>query len=333
MTIIIAEAGVNHNGDIDLAKKMIDVAAEAGADYVKFQTFSAASLVTKGAPKAQYQRDNTGSDEDQFDMLKKLELSKTEHEMLIAHCRANNIGFLSTAFDIESLDFLSRLDCLDMVKVPSGELTNLPLLRRAAALRLPIILSTGMADMSEIEAAILALEGAGCGRETITVLHCTTEYPAPYGELNLRAINTISKHFGVSVGYSDHSAGLEVAVAAVARGARVIEKHFTLDKGLPGPDHKASLEPDELAAMISAIRNVECAMGDGVKQPTPSELRNKIVARKSIVAACDIAVGEILSETNLTVKRPGDGLSPMRWDEVVGQRAKKSFKQDEAIEI
>jgi N,N'-diacetyllegionaminate synthase len=329
-TLIIAEAGVNHNGDKVMAKRLIDVAAEAGADLVKFQTFSADRLVTRSAKKADYQSRATGSGESQYEMLRRLELSPAMHQELIAHCAERHIGFFSTGFDIESVDLLVNLG-QDRFKVPSGELTNLPYLRHMGSLGKSVILSSGMATMGEIEAAIEVLEHAGTPRARMTVLHCTTEYPTPMAEVNLRAMQAIHSAFGVEVGYSDHTQGIEVAIAAVAMGATVIEKHFTLDRTLPGPDHKASLEPDELRAMVTAIRNIELALGDGVKRLTPSEAANKPVARKSLVAGREIKAGEVFSAENLTAKRPGTGISPMRWDEFMGQVAQKSYKEDDLI--
>jgi len=328
--LIIAEAGVNHNGDLALARKLIDVAAEAGADLVKFQTFSADQLVTRTAAKADYQNRTTDSKESQHEMLRSLELTVEMHTELIAHCAECGIGFFSTGFDIESVDFLVGLG-QERFKIPSGEITNLPYLRHIGRMGKPIILSTGMAEMDEIQAAIDALEAAGTPRAIITVLHCTTEYPTPMAEVNLRAMQTLKTAFGVRVGYSDHTQGVEVPVAAVAMGASVIEKHFTLDRGLPGPDHQASLEPHELKAMIAAIRNIEQAMGDGIKRLTLSEAKNKPVARKSIVAGRAIRAGEVFSDDNLAAKRPGTGISPMCWDEVVGRRARRNFDADELI--
>lgn len=329
-TIIIAEAGVNHNGDLGLAKQLIDAAAKAGADLVKFQTFSADRLATRTAKKADYQAHATGSNESQHEMLRRLELTAEMHNELIAHCRARNIDFFSTGFDIESVNMLVSLG-QNRFKIPSGEITNLPYLRHIGGFGKDVILSTGMATMGEIEAAIEALEQAGTPRANLTVLHCTTEYPTPMAEVNLRAMQSIHSAFGVAVGYSDHTPGIEVAIAAVAMGASVIEKHFTLDRKLPGPDHKASLEPAELAAMIEAIRNIEIALGDGIKRLTPSEAKNKSVARKSLVASRAIKAGEILSAENITAKRPGTGISPMRWDEIVGQIAQRNYKADELI--
>ena len=330
--LIIAEAGVNHNGDLVVARELIDVAAEAGADCVKFQTFSADRLVTKNAAKADYQNQATDNGESQSAMIRELELTRDMHEILIAHCKLRGIEFFSTGFDLESIDLLVELG-LDCFKIPSGEITNLPYLRHVGKYGKPVVMSTGMATLVEIEAALNILEGAGTSRECITVLHCNTEYPTPMTDVNLQAMLTIRDTFGVQVGYSDHTLGIEVATAAVALGATVIEKHFTLDRNLPGPDHQASLEPEELKAMVSAIRNVERAMGDGIKRPSASELKNKPVARKSLVAMCAIREGEVFSEDNLTVKRPGNGLSPMRWDEVLGCKATRNFVADELIEL
>jgi N-acetylneuraminate synthase len=332
-TLIIAEAGVNHNGEIGLAKNLIAAAAAAGADLVKFQTFSAKNLVSSSAPKAEYQKKTTESSESQLEMIQKLELSWEEHAVLIEECSAHGIGFFSTAFDFQSFDLLMELGCLEQVKIPSGELTNLPLLRYMSRFGKPLFLSTGMANLGEIEAAIEAVEAAGTPRHLITVLHCTTEYPTPMEDVNLRAMVAMKKAFGVSTGYSDHTAGIEIPIAAVALGATVIEKHFTLDRNLPGPDHKASLEPHELKAMVEGIRNVERALGDGVKRPSPSELKNKPIARKSLVAIRPIRAGETFSAENIGAKRPGTGLSPMRWDEVVGRTATKNFAVDELIEL
>jgi N,N'-diacetyllegionaminate synthase len=331
-TLIIAEAGVNHNGDLELAKRLIDAAAEAGADLVKFQTFNADRLVTRTAKKADYQTQTTDNKESQYEMLRRLELTPKMHNELITHCTTRNIGFFSTGFDIESVDLLVSLG-QNHFKIPSGEITNLPYLRHIGQISKKVILSTGMATMDEIEAAIDVLEQAGTMRANITVLHCTTEYPAPMNEVNLRAMQTIQKAFGVAVGYSDHTSGIEVAIAAVALGAAVIEKHFTMDRNLPGPDHKASLEPSELKAMVTAIRNIEIALGDGVKRVTSSEAKNKSVARKSLVAKCTIKSGEVFSVENLTTKRPGTGVSPMLWDEVVGRIAARDFSPGELIEL
>jgi N,N'-diacetyllegionaminate synthase len=331
-TLIIAEAGVNHNGDINLAKRLIDAAAEAGADLVKFQTFNADRLVTRTAKKADYQNQTTDNKESQHEMLRRLELSPEMHHELIAHCASRNIGFFSTGFDIESVDLLVSLG-QNHFKIPSGEITNLPYLRHIGRLGKAVIFSTGMATMGEIEATIGALEQAGTSRSNITVLHCTTEYPTPMAEVNLRAMQSIHTVFGVAAGYSDHTSGIEVAIAAVAMGATVIEKHFTLDRNLPGPDHKASLEPAELKAMVKAIRNIELALGDGIKRLTPSEARNKPVVRKSLVASQTIKAGEAFNVQNITAKRPGTGISPMRWDEVMGRIAPRDFMEDELIEL
>jgi N,N'-diacetyllegionaminate synthase len=330
--LIIAEAGVNHNGDLDMAKQLIDAAADAGADSVKFQTFQADRLVTVSACKADYQNLTTDATESQHAMLKRLELSEEAHRALIAHCAVRGIAFFSTGFDTESIDLLRRLG-QDHFKIPSGEITNLPYLCHIGRLGRNVILSTGMSTLGDIEAAIAALETAGTVRSLITVLHCTTEYPTPMNEVNLRAMQSLRVAFGTAVGYSDHTRGTEVSIAAVALGATVIEKHFTLDRNLPGPDHQASLEPDELRAMVAAIRNIEIALGDGVKRLTPSEAKNIPIARKSIVASRDIVAGEILSANNMAVKRAGTGISPMRWDEVVGQIARRPFVPDELIVI
>lgn len=331
-TLIIAEAGVNHNGDLAVAKQLIEVAAAAGADLVKFQTFCADRLVIQQAPKAAYQAETTAQDESQYAMIHRLELTRQMHEALVAHCRVQGIGFLSTGFDLESIDLLVDLG-LNLFKVPSGEITNLPYLRYVGKQSKSIIMSTGMATLGEVEAALDTLESAGTPRSIITVLHCNTEYPTPMTDVNLRAMVTMREALGVAVGYSDHTLGTEVPVAAVALGATVIEKHFTLDRTLPGPDHRASLEPDELKVMVAAIRNIEQALGNGHKRPSPSELKNKVIARKSIVAACDIKAGENFTPDNLAVKRPGTGISPMRWDEILGRRAPRVFVRDELIEI
>jgi N,N'-diacetyllegionaminate synthase len=331
-TLIIAEAGVNHNGDIELAKKLINVAAEAGADLVKFQTFNAGRQVTRTAIKADYQTLTTDCNESQYEMLRRLELTTNMHRELILHCAARNVGFFSTGFDIESIDMLVSLG-QEQFKIPSGEITNLPYLRHIGQFQKKVILSTGMATLGEIEAAISALEKAGTSRANMTILHCTTEYPTPMNEVNLRAMQSIHSAFGLPVGYSDHTKGIEVAIAAVALGATVIEKHFTLDSSLPGPDHKASLEPEELTAMVVAIRNIEIALGDGIKRLTTSEARNKPIARKSLVATRLIKAGESFSQDNTTAKRPGTGISPMRWDEIIGRTAPRDFVPDELIDL
>ena len=332
-TLIIAEAGVNHNGDLALARDLIDVAAEAGADLVKFQTFTAKTLVSDKARKADYQiRNEVNNSDNQYSMLRRLELGREAHFSLIEHCNERGIEFFSTGFDLDSLDFLNQLG-LQKFKVPSGEITNLPYLRRVAGFRRDLILSTGMATLGEIEAAIEAIEGSGLSRKRITLLHCTTEYPAPFDEVNLRAISTLRQAFGVEVGYSDHTEGIEISLAAVALGASIIEKHFTVDKSLPGPDHAASLEPDELKELVRGIRRIEVALGSAEKRRTASEAKNIVVARKSIVAARAIMAGELFSEENLTVKRPGSGLSPMRWDEIIGYAAPRDFVVDEEIHL
>jgi len=332
-TLIIAEAGVNHNGDMALAKELIAAAAAAGADLVKFQTFIAANIISRSAPKAEYQKGATDPQESQQEMVRKLELTRENHLELIAECKKQGIGFFSTAFDQDSINLLEELGGADIVKVPSGELTNLPYLRYLTRHGKHVLLSTGMANLGEIEAAIDVVEQAGTPRDKITVLHCTTEYPTPMEDVNLRAMVNIGKAFGVSVGYSDHTPGIEVPIAAVALGATVIEKHFTLDRTLPGPDHRASLEPDELKAMVQGIRNIEKALGDGIKRPSPSELKNKPIARKSLVAARPIKAGEAFSAENLMAKRPGTGISPMQWDEVIGRTAPRDFGEDELIEL
>ena len=333
-TIIIAEAGVNHNGSLELAKQLVLKAKDAGVDYIKFQTFKASKLVTKSARQAEYQQHNTGGQEEsQYQMLKKLELSPKDHQVLIDYCRELGIMFFSTAFDSESIDYLHSLN-LGLWKIPSGEVTNYPFLKRVAAFNEKTILSTGMCEMQDVRNAVEALYEKGLSKENLILLHCNTEYPTPYEDVNLKAMEALRKEFEVEVGYSDHTQGIEVPIAAVALGASVIEKHFTLDRTLPGPDHKASLEPDELKAMVRAIRNIEKAIGgDGIKHVSGSERKNIAVARKSIVAACDIKMGEVFTEQNLTVKRPGSGISPMRWEEVLGQSAKKDFYEDDLIEI
>lgn len=331
-TLIIAEAGVNHNGNIAMAKQLVEVAAAAGADMVKFQTFSADRLATSTASKAQYQTQFAGNSESQHAMLSRLELSSEMHDLLVEHCRCHCVDFFSTAFDVKSLDFLAELG-LNRVKIPSGEITNLPYLRHVAAFGKPVILSTGMATLGEIESALAVLEGGGIGRDRITALHCNTEYPTPMADVNLRAMQNIGRAFGVAVGYSDHTAGIEVAIAAVALGATVIEKHFTLDRSLPGPDHAASLEPAELKAMVDAIRNIEVALGDGIKRASPSEAKNIAIARKSLVASRPIRRGETFTADNITAKRPGTGISPMHWDEVIGRAATRNYSPDEFISL
>ena len=329
--LIIAEAGVNHNGSLEKAKKLVLAASEAGADMVKFQTFSADRLVTISANKADYQNKTTSAAESQHEMIRKLEISREMHEELIEYCRQCGIKFFSTGFDSQSINMLVELG-LDLFKVPSGEITNLPYLRHVGEYGKPVILSTGMANMGEIETALDILENSGTLRNQITVLHCNTEYPTPIEDVNLRAMLAIKDAFGVSVGYSDHTLGIEVPIAAVSLGAKVIEKHFTLDCNLPGPDHRSSLEPDQLKAMVRAIRNIEKALGDGIKRPSPSEMKNIPIVRKSLVAATDIRAGECFTELNITVKRPGTGISPMNWNEVLGSFAVRDYKADELIE-
>ncbi|MBN2282903.1 MAG: N-acetylneuraminate synthase [Deltaproteobacteria bacterium] len=330
-TFIIAEAGVNHNGSLDLAKKMIDSAADCGVDAVKFQTFKAEKVVSKFTPKAEYQKEKTKTDESHLEMIKKLELNAAAHQRLITHCNKKKIQFLSSPFDLGSIDLLNELG-LNIFKIPSGEITNLPYLRKIGSLKKEIILSTGMADLYEIEDALNVLTNTGAKLKDITILHCNTEYPTPIEDVNLKAMLTIKSTFpGVNIGYSDHTLGIEIPIAAVSMGATVIEKHFTLDKNMEGPDHKASLDPSELKAMVCAIRNIERAMGNGIKKPSPSELKNKLISRKSIVACRDIHKGELFTEENLTVKRPGTGINPMRWDEIIGQKAKRDYQQDELI--
>lgn len=327
---IIAEAGVNHNGSLRLAKQLIDVAVDCGVDAVKFQTFKASELVTTVAQQATYQTKNTGKQESQFDMLQRLELSEADHQDLLTYCTHKNIEFMSTPFDLLSVNFLNLLG-VKRFKIPSGEITNYPYLKMIGGFNKDIILSTGMANLGEIEAALSILIEAGTPKDKITILHATTDYPTQMSDVNLIAMQTIAQAFKVKVGYSDHTSGIEVPTAAVALGASVIEKHFTLDKNMRGPDHKASLEPHELKAMVKAIRNVEVALGDGIKRPSENEVKNISVARKSLVAACDIKLGEAFSEQNLAVKRPGTGLSPMSWNQVVGQKATRDYKVDDLI--
>ena len=329
-TLIIAEAGVNHNGSIESAKKLIDVAAEAGIDFVKFQTFKAEALVTQTADKAKYQKELTGEDESQFEMIKKLELDRQSHEELIEYCNSKDIRFLSTAFDHKSIEMLSELD-IPLYKIPSGEITNLPYLRHIGRMGKPIIMSTGMSTLDEVRYALNVLLEIGAKKDQITILHCNTEYPTPMEDVNLKAMVTIRDELDINIGYSDHTLGIVVPIAAVAIGATVIEKHFTLDRTLPGPDQAASLEPDELNAMVTSIRNIEKAMGDGVKKPSSSETKNIPIARKSIVAKTTIKKGELFTEENLTVKRPGSGISPLEWDNVITKIAKHDFEIDDLI--
>lgn len=332
--IIIAEAGVNHNGNMTNAFKLIDVAVESGVDMVKFQTFKTELAISKNAKKADYQIENTGmSEETQFEMVKKLELSYEQQKELVDYCKLKGIIFFSTAFDLDSLQYLKDIG-LTVVKIPSGEITNLPYLRKAAKLFNKVILSTGMCTMEDVEAAINIFLKENILKENITILHCNTEYPTPMNDVNLKAMLSIQQEFGTKVGYSDHTLGIEVPIAAVALGASVIEKHFTLDNKMEGPDHAASLEPLQLKNMVSAIRNIEQAIsGDGSKKPSDSEIKNIAIARKSIVASTPILKGETLTDKNITVKRPGNGISPMKWDEVIGKVASRDFATDELIEL
>ena len=328
--LIIAEAGVNHNGSVELAKKLIDKAVFAGADAVKFQTFKAKNVASKNAPKADYQKQTTNSKESQFDMIKKLELDERAHKELITYCKEANIMFLSTPFDLESVDLLNELG-LQIFKIPSGEITNLPYLRHIGSLNKKVILSTGMSDLKEIGEAIKILTNAGTLKENITVLHANTMYPTPMEDVNLRAMQTIQNKFDVAVGYSDHTLGIEVDIAAVAMGATIIEKHFTLDKTMDGPDHKSSIDSEELKAMVSSIRNIEKALGSSIKKPSKSEKPNIIMARKSIVARKSIKKGELFTEKNITIKRPGLGISPMNWDTILGKVAEKDYQIDDLL--
>ncbi len=327
---IIAEAGVNHNGSYELACRLVDAAKAAGADCVKFQTFRAEELTSVHAEKAAYQKVNMGGDSTQIEMLRKLELTKSEFENLKAYCVKTDIDFLSTPFDLESIVFLDGLG-VPFWKIPSGEVTNLPYLLALAKTKKPVVMSTGMCELEEIRAAVKSLTDKGTPE--ITLLQCNTEYPTPYGDVNLRAIQTLRKEFGLKTGYSDHTLGIEVPIAAATLGAVIIEKHFTLDRNMEGPDHKASLEPDELAAMVRCIRNVERALGDGVKTVSESERKNLDIVRKSIVARCAISKGEVLTEKNITAKRPGNGISPMCWFDVLGKTASHSYEKDELIEF
>ncbi|WP_019894279.1 N-acetylneuraminate synthase [Hydrogenovibrio halophilus] len=330
-TFVIAEAGVNHNGSLDLAKRLIDVAVEAGADAVKFQTFKTEELVTEAADQADYQTRNTGVRESQYAMLKRLELSESDHDQLWAHCQQQNIEFMSTAFDSSSIEFLHQLG-MKRWKIPSGELLSVPYLRQIARLNQPTILSTGMSRLAEVEYAVQTLLQAGLVKNHLTILHATSAYPTPFSEVNLRAMPTLAKRFEVAVGLSDHSQGIEVPIAAVAMGAQVIEKHFTLDKNLPGPDHKASLEPAALKDMVQSIRHIEQALGDGIKEPSFSESGNRAVVRKRIVAACGIQAGESLTETNITLKRSDHGLEATYWDELIGRSASRNLATNDPIQ-
>ncbi len=329
-TLIIAEAGVNHNGDLDTAIKLVDVAADAGADIVKFQTFKAKNLVTESAKMADYQKKNTGQEETQLSMLQKLELNYDDHHTLVKHCQKRGIRFFSTAFDFESLDFLKTLK-MGLWKIPSGEITNLPYLEKIGKCGEPVIISTGMADQKEVEEAVNVFLQLGLPKDKITVLHCNTEYPTPMHDVNLNAMSALGNSFGVKYGYSDHTMGIEIPIAAVALGATVIEKHFTLSRTMPGPDHKASLEPNELKAMVQGIRNIEAALGSRVKKPTESEVKNRDIARKSIVARTAVKKGEVFTEENLTTRRPGSGISPMRWHDFIGKKSAYDYKENEPI--
>ncbi|MBO9700877.1 MAG: N-acetylneuraminate synthase [Sporocytophaga sp.] len=328
--LIIAEAGVNHNGSIDIAKKLIDKAFEAGADIIKFQTFKASTITSKKSEKAEYQKKMTGADEGQYEMLKRLELNETHHHILKEYCETKPIEFLSTPFDLQSIDLLKDLG-INIGKIPSGELTNLPYLRKMAKNFEKIILSTGMANLEEVKTSVKVLLSSGLKKENLTILHCTTEYPTPMKDVNLKAMLTIQKELNVAIGYSDHTNGIEIPIAATALGATVIEKHFTLDRNMEGPDHQSSLEPDELKAMVAAIRNIEIALGDGIKTPSESEKKNIGIARKSIHILNNLPVGHILTENDLIMKRPGDGISPMEMDKVVGKKLLKSMSEDDKL--
>ena len=331
-TIIIAEAGVNHNGSLELAKRLVDEAVKAGVDYVKFQTFKAKNLVSFSAEKADYQKETTNTDESQFEMIKKLELNISAHKELVDYCNSRGIRFISTPFDLDSIDLLFDLG-VDFYKIGSGEITNYPYLKKIASKGLPVVLSTGMSNLDEIKEAFNLLIDNGLKKEQISLLHANTEYPTPYNDVNLNAMLTLRDVFKVTVGYSDHTKGIEVPIAAVALGAKIIEKHFTVDRTMEGPDHKASLEPEELKMMVDSIRNIEQTLGSGIKQPSESEKKNIIIARKSIVAARNILKGELFTEENITTKRPGNGISPMRWNEILGNTAQKDFKTDDLIEV
>lgn len=327
---IIAEAGVNHNGKIDLAYKLIDVASESGANAVKFQTFKTENVVSKHAQKAEYQKNTTNHSESQFSMLKKLELDINTHKKLINYCKKKNIIFLSAPFDNESIDLLNELE-LPIFKIPSGEITNLTYLRKIGLLGKEVILSTGMSNLAEIEEALRILISSGTSKENITILHANTMYPTPMEDVNLRAMQTIQDKFGVAVGYSDHTLGIEIDIAAVALGATIIEKHFTLDKTMDGPDHKSSINPEELKSMVSSIRNIEKALGSNIKKPSKSEMPNISMARKSIVASKSIKKGELFTEKNITIKRPGTGISPMKWDSIIDKVAKRDYQEDDLL--
>jgi N,N'-diacetyllegionaminate synthase len=330
---IIAEAGVNHNGDLKIAKKLIDAAVNAGANAVKFQTFVAQNLCSRTAPKAGYQKKNTNNKETQFQMLNSLELNKTAHKELISYCKKQNIIFMSSPFDLDSIDLLYSLG-IDIFKIPSGEITNLPYLEKIGSLKKKIIMSTGMAELGEVRFAVKILVNSGSSKNDISLLHCCTDYPADFKNVNLRVLNTLTEIFsGFQIGYSDHTTGFEASVAAVAMGAKIIEKHFTLDKLMDGPDHKASIDPEELKGMVCAIRNIEKALGDGIKKSTDAEIKHRAIVRKSIVAIKNIKKGEVFSLANIGIKRPGNGISPTKWYNVQGMSAKKDFVKDEFITI
>lgn len=353
--LVIAEAGVNHNGSLDMALQLVDEAAKAGADFVKFQTFKTEKVICKSAPKAEYQTSATGTTESQYEMVKQFELSEAQHQTIIDHCNKVNIQFLSTPFDLESVNLLAKIFDLPILKIPSGEITHAPLLLNAAQTGKPVILSTGMSTLGEIESALAVLafgyidesgkagpdafrltyqsiKGQAALKEKVTLLHCTTEYPSPFEDTNLKAMDVMKAAFGLPVGFSDHTRGITASIAAAARGAAIIEKHFTLDKKLSGPDHKASLEPGELQELVSAVRTVEKALGSGRKHPSPSEIKNIPIARKSLVAAGPIKKGEMFSKDNLTAKRPGNGISPMRYWDILGTAAKRNYREDELID-
>ncbi len=329
-TLVIAEAGVNHNGDINLAHRLIDAAVEVGADIIKFQTFNSVLMSTAKAEKARYQISDEYADESQQQMLSKLELSHKDHYSLIKHCKDVNIEFLSTAFDEKSIDLLEDLE-LKRTKIPSGEITNLPYLRKLCSLKKPVILSTGMANLEEVKLALDIIKSEGINNDEITLLHCSTEYPANIKNVNLRAMETLKNRFNLDIGYSDHTLGIEIAIAAAALGAKIIEKHITLDRKLIGPDHKASTEPDLFKKMIDSIRNIDLALGNGIKLPSDKELENRKIVRKSIVASRNIKKGEIFTSNNLIIKRPGTGISPMKWDQILGEKSKYNFQKDDLI--
>ena len=329
-TVIIAEAGVNHNGSISTAKKLVEEASKAGANFIKFQTFKTEEVLTKNAPKASYQVKNTVKNESQYEMIKRLELDYEDHKELIKHCKKNNIEFLSTAFDLDSIDMLNQFN-IPFFKIPSGEITNFPYLKHIGKIRKPVVMSTGMASLDEIQEALNVLISSGLTKKDVTILHCNSEYPTDYMDVNLNAMLTIKEKFDVKVGYSDHTLGIQIPIAAVALGASVIEKHFTLNREMPGPDQSASLEPKGLKAMVENIRCIEISMGDGIKKASKSEMKNMSVIRKSLVAKRQIKVGELFSEKNLTTKRPGNGISPMRWHDIIGKKSTANYEPDDLI--